>query len=99
VREPRGDLLVHDDVKEFQVGPVRPGPDPVPGVRPAQRGGQQRQMAGSDHDLIKGAERQVASVPAPYTPDLLETRSRATGQVLDIDKVQSALRKPFPAAR
>jgi hypothetical protein len=88
---------VRQDIKQFQVGAVGPGPDPVTSMRPAQRGTQQGQVAGGDHNLIQVTERQVPRVTALHVPDLLDARLRATGQVLDIDKVQSALGKPFPA--
>ena len=45
VGEPLGDVLVPQHVQQGQVGAVGPGPDPVAGVRPAERRVQQGQVA------------------------------------------------------
>jgi 2-methylfumaryl-CoA isomerase len=99
MREPPGDVLVQQHVKQFQVRAVRAGPDPVPGVRPAERGVQQAEVARRHHHLIVGAVAKARHVASLDLADLVEGRDGGAGEVLDVDDVERALGKSSPDDR
>jgi hypothetical protein len=68
-------------------------------VWPAERRVQQRQVAGSDDDLIGSPEHQVLGVTALHLADLAVARKSSTNQILDVDNVQPALGEPSPRTR
>ncbi|HMD93195.1 MAG TPA: CoA transferase [Trebonia sp.] len=99
MREPPGDVLVQQHVEQFQVRAVRAGPDPVPGVRPAERGVQQAEVARRHHHLIVAAEARARHVAPLDLADLAESRDGGAGEVLDVDDVERALGKSSPDDR
>ena len=99
MREPPGDVLVQQHVKQFQVRAIGAGPDPVPGVRPAERGVQQAKVARGHHHLIVGAEAKARHVASLDLADLVEGRDGGAGEVLDVNDVERALRKSSPDHR
>jgi hypothetical protein len=96
VREPAGYVLVQQDVEQFEVGAVGPGPDAVPRVRPAQCRVQQAPVARGHHDLVVGAEAQPRHVASLHVADLATARNGSACEVLDVDDVERAIREPAP---
>jgi len=96
VGEPRGDVLVPQHVQQGQVGAIGPGPDPVAGMRPAERRVQQCQVAGGHLHLIHGAEGEAAGVQAEGPADLAGPDDKLGD--MDAERVRLLLREIFTAA-